>query len=184
MSDLRSLFSAIAVIRDNAPTVTVIPASTTTDPASGDTIDVPAQTIITPPTGDLPAELCSPDGTTVDISAAVGALWGAVWQLQNAERHTAVGRITLTSGVYLTGDTVDLDITWDDTPLATPQDGLVVVMPALAWLGRTTARVKPGTTTDTGCTITVSVLASVTPTSGSPITYEAQASYQYFPEAP
>lgn len=122
---------------------------------------------------------------SVDLGSWIGMLHGAVWQILNREEHVAVGRVTVSSSEprepWSAGTTHEVTVAWDAPPLAVPDSGAVIVYAAAPWLGRTTAKIVPGSVTAAGCTITVTVLATVAPSTAQPITYEVQAPYDYFP---
>jgi len=159
-----------------------------TPPATPDNPN-PDPVIVTPPVRfgpiaeDLPAVLrtgIGPDAG-IDLAKMGGATWDVVHRILNRQQRVAVGRTTVTTGVWLAGSTREITVAWDEKPLATPAAGAVMVYAAIAWLGKTTATVKPGSITSTGCTLVVKALAAVTPVVANPITYEVQAAYDYFP---
>lgn len=118
---------------------------------------------------------------SIDLGSQIGVLWGAIGQILDQEIRSVAGRTSVPNGPMLAGREVELPIEWDETPLEVPTGGIVTVQSAIAWLGRVTARIKPGSITADGCTVVVRALAAVSPNSGSPITVEAQALYVWVP---
>lgn len=181
--DLRELLIPVDVVKAAPVETYEIPSYEVDIEDQVEPLVVPARVMIGPVVASLHAALKNPDGSWRN-EAVIGTLWGAVWQILHAEHLTAVGRVTITSGIYETGETTEFAVLWDETPATTPAGGAVIVYSAVAWMGRTTARVKPGTMSATGCTIVMTAIDDVTPSSSSPITYEVQAPYDYYPPAP
>lgn len=137
---------------------------------------------------DLPGVLIEsvpgPNGTRVpgiNLASQIGVMWGALGQIQDQEIRSVAGRVAVPNGTYMANQVVELPVLWDETPLEVPTGGVVSIHSAIAWLGKTTAKIKPGSLTETGCTVVVRALAPVVPTNGNPITVEAQALYLYTP---
>lgn len=181
--DLRELLIPVDVVKAVPVETYEIPSYEVDIEGQDDPLVVPARTMITPVVANLPDALKMGTGTW-RVEAVIGTLWGAVWQILNGQHLTAVGRVTITSGIYEPAQTAELAVLWDEAPAAIPAGGAVIVYPAVAWMGRTTARIKPGTMSATGCTIVMTAIDDVTPSSSSPITYEVQAPYDYYPPAP
>ncbi len=176
--DPLALIRAASVGIRMVPASSYLPIPTEADP-DPQPVPIPAQKRIVLDPGTLPDRLEIADGQPVDLAALVAVIWGALQQKDAARTRVAVGRTTLASGVYLAGATIDLPITFDIPPLSVPESGWVQLQPAIAWLGRTKAVVKEGSITATGCVVTVTALAAITPTAVNPITYEAVCVYTY-----
>ncbi len=132
----------------------------------------------------LQVPIPQPDGTVslgTDLASQLGVMWGALGQIQDQEIRTVAGRAALPNGTYLPGVVTEVAVVWDETPLEVPTGGIVTVYAAIAWLGKTTARIVPGSITATGCTVEVRALAAVVPSAANPITVEAQALFLYAP---
>ncbi|QJY46648.1 hypothetical protein [Pseudonocardia broussonetiae] len=137
---------------------------------------------------EMPAVLVrdTPDangGTVASISIPdhLALLHGALNQISDREIRSVAGRTLVPSGPSLAGAVRELAVTWDEEPLEVPTGGITTIYAAIEWLGKTTAQIKPGSLTLTGCTVVVKTLATISPSSGSPITVEAQALYDYVP---
>ena len=98
--------------------------------------------------------------------------------------RVAIGRATLTSGVYLASSSpIDVPIVFDSPPPVVPESGWVQVQPGVIHLGKTRAVIKDGSITAAGCTITVNFLAPVTFSAVQPATYEAVCLYTFLADA-
>lgn len=125
------------------------------------------------------------DGTRTigtSLGKQVNTLWGAFGQIQDQEIRSVAGRAELPAGPpRLSGQELDLPVLWDEEPLVVPTGGVVTVQSAVAWLGRVTARIVPGSLTGQGCIVRVRVLNTVSPSAANPILVEAQALYLWTP---
>jgi hypothetical protein len=180
-----SPIDALIAVADSAVRKRTIPAATyspppTTDNPNPASYTVPAREVVEVDPATLPPEVVNSDGR-VSLTQQVAMLWGAVGQVPEQEIRTVAGRVTMNSGSYQAGATQDLSVTWDQAPLRSPTGGVVAVQAAVAWLGRVTAVVVPGTLTTAGCTVRARFLGTVAPTSGSPVTVEAQGMYLWTP---
>lgn len=194
--DLRSMLDPLATIRAARARRYVriadkwhTPPPTTTDPTPTP-VPVPD-----PPVSvgviaeELPSHLqvTTPSATgggsevAINLNEMIGVLWGAVGQIQDQEIRSVAGRAALPNGVYAAGSVTEVAVRWDATPLEVPTGGVVSVYAAIAWLGKVTALIKPGTLTATGCTVQVRALTAVVPSAANPVTVEAQALYLYSP---
>ncbi len=117
----------------------------------------------------------------MSLTRQVALLHQGVVQIADQEIRTVAGRAALPNGTYQSGAVREVAVTWDETPLEIPTGGIVTVYAAIAWLGKTTARIVPGSITATGCTVEVRALAVVVPNAANPITVEAQALYLHAP---
>lgn len=183
--DLRSILDPLAAVVAARPRwriipgITYVPDGTEADPTP-EPVTEPERTELYTAPADLPHEVAA-DGT-VDLVAQVALLQAAVAQLHaDVQIRTVSGRATLTSGIHQARQTFELPVLWDEAPLRVPTGGLVSMQPAIAWLGRTTAHVKPGSLSAKGCTVIVSVLSTVVPTVATPITYEVSGIYFFVP---
>lgn len=194
IDDLRAILDPLATIRAARARKFVYTAETTYTPPATEQdpdptpVDVEAPTRIGLLAEELPPELTfeMPEAAggavaSLSIPATVGLLWGALGQMQDQEIRSVAGRVAVPNGAMLAGATVDLSVAWDEAPLEVPTGGVVTVYAAIAWLGRTTALIVPGSITATGCTVRVRALAAVSPSAGNPITVEATALYLYAP---
>lgn len=111
---------------------------------------------------DLPADLViesspMPDGTTgptVDLFAQIGLLWAAQNQRDDQEIISTSATVIVPTGTRLAaGQTVELPAVWDSTPPAAPSGGFATVNSGLAWAGKVTAWLKPGSCTATGAVV-------------------------------
>jgi hypothetical protein len=168
------------------PEVTIQPDPTPEVP-NPQPIVVPEAVRFRPNLAALPDVLKTPDGTGFDLTTAVAMLWQVFHSL---EIRTVAGYVTLTSvpggiggTVWPAGQTLELPIIWDMSPPQVPTGAVVTTEAGVAWMGKTTARVKPGSITQAGCVVQASVVgvASVTPNGGQPITYTATALYLHTP---
>lgn len=178
-------FDALAAVLASVTRLRTVPAQTFTPPATDDDPDpepytLPAREVVEVDPDTLPAEVLRGDGR-VSLTQQVAMLWGAVGRVPEQEIRTVAGRVALTTGTYLAGATTTLTLTWDEAPLKTPTGGVTAVQAAVAWLGRVTATVVPGTLSATGCTVRVHFLAAVAPSAGQPVTVEAQGMYLWTP---
>lgn len=183
--DLRSLLAPLAVVAGARPRYRLVPASSTTPPATPEDPDpepivTPARTEVYTEASELP-DAITPDGV-VDLGGQLALLHAAVAQLwADLEIRTVLATRTLTSGVYLAGTTFELNPTWDSAPLRTPTGPVLTINAYVGWMGRTTARVTA--LSDAGCTVLVTVLSTVAPTSSQPLGYEVTGQYFYVPGA-
>lgn len=183
-ADLRALLDPLAAVAGARPRYRDIAASTVTpDPTpevpSPSPIVVPARTEAYTAPADLPPSVAV---ATVDLGAQVALVAAALAQLwADAQVRTVAGRVTLTSGAYTAGQSFDRTITWDEAPLRTPTGGVVSISSGFTWSGKCTAKIKPGTLSDTGATITIKALAAFTPDGSQPVTFEVAGLYFYVP---
>lgn len=179
--DLRSLLDPLAVVRAARPQWREVPERIFTPAPTEEVPDpepvvVPGYTEAYTDPADLP-DVIADEG--IDLAAQIALVQAALAQLTDKRTRVAVGRITLTSGTYQAGATIDLPIVFDEPALAVPESGWVQVQPGVAWMGRTRAVVLSGSITATGCTVRVTVIAATVPSSAQPITYEAVCIYSY-----
>lgn len=130
---------------------------------------------------DLPDVLKSQDGSGLRISSTVAVLWQL---LHSLEIRSVAGHVAVTStpgGSWLAGETKEFAVAWDETPPQVPTGAVVGIDASVSWGGRTTARVKSGSITATGCVVQAKALFAVAPDSGQPITYHVQGLYLYTP---
>jgi hypothetical protein len=182
--DLRALLDPWAALLAARPKQRIVPAQTYTpaplpnlpDP---EPVTIPERTELYVDPASLPEELTA--AGSVSINALVATLHSAVaWMWDKQEIRAVTGRITLTSGLYQPG-VYDFPVTWDAAPLKVPAGGIVATNAGVAWQGRTHAKIKTGSITSAGCTVTMTVVSATVPTSGQPLTMEAQALYLYLP---
>lgn len=193
--DLRSLLNPVQAILAARPKWREVPESSWTPPATPEEPDpepvvIPARTELYVDPADLPPEVVSQAGDGVNLGAQLALLQSMVrWLWTSQQIREATGRVTLTAippgtaPTWAAGESADLAVTWDATPLIVPADGDVEVDAAIAWAGKTSAVVKPGSITSTGCTITVKNISGsvVVPVAAQPITYIVRALYLYLP---
>lgn len=181
--DLRARFNPLDWILAARPKWRTIPESTVTPPATPENPD--PEPIVTPERteaytdpGDLPDEVAS--GAELSLGGQIALVQAALAQQVDKRIRVAIGRRSLTNGVpLLAGATANLTVTFDTEALDVPEPGWVQIQPAIAWMGKTTAIVVPGTVTTEGCTVRVTALDVVVPDSSNPITYEAVCPYLY-----
>lgn len=182
--DPAGVVRAAAITPETVPERTYQPPPTAGDPDPAP-VTLPAQTRLATTLDALP-DILKPGGN-LDLAAAVAVLW----QLEHSRELRAVtGHVTLTAtpptipvGTWANGMTAELPVTWDEQPPVTPTTGIVVVEAGVAWLGRTAARVKPGSITPTGCVVLATAvgIVPVTPSTGQPINYSVQGLYLFTP---
>lgn len=191
--DLRGLLDPIAAILAARPKWRELPETSYTPPATPEEPDpepivTPARTELYVDPADLPDEATGMGG--VDLGAQLALLQSMVaWLWSSQQIRQVVGRVTLTAippgtaPTWAAGETADLAVMWDSAPLIVPADADVEVDAAVAWAGKTTGVVKPGSITSTGCTITVKNISGsvVVPVSAQPITYIVRGLYLYLP---
>lgn len=121
----------------------------------------------------------------VDLVQQVGVLWGAFNQLLDQESRSVTGRALLPNRTYRAGDTIDLVVPWDETPLEVPSSVTAMALASMPTaMGKIRARIVPGTATLTGATIRLTfegVAAAVVVTAALPIAVEAIGRYIWTP---
>ncbi len=110
----------------------------------------------------LPPELVhmtpTADGSGLEKSVSLGDQYGTLWAAVNQLLRRRITATTATCvapvGTALTaGGTKEVVCTWESSPLATPTDAIAFVNVGLLGAGKVTAYVKPGSITQTGCTV-------------------------------
>lgn len=192
MTDARELGDLIGQVRGAIMRATVRPAYTRPAPdpavvgpevAGADPVVVPEQLVIRPDLSTLPDELVSPDGQPV-IPAIVAWLWAATQQREAQQLRVATGRTVVNSGpVRAVGSTFDVPVLFDEPAAVAPSGGWVQQTQPLALLGMSTARIKPGTLTTTGCTVEVKAIgpAPLVLSVGTQLLVEAVCLYWWAP---
>lgn len=177
---------AVGVVQAAAVQVEVTPADVrqpdpTPDGPPPDPIPIPGDTRLVLDLAALPAVMKSADGAGLRMSAAVAVLWRL---LHSLEIRSVSGSVTLTSTppgfpAWGNGQTAELPVTWAAPPPTVPTGAVVGVQAGIAWLGRTSARVKPGSITATGCVVLATAVGStaVVPADNQPIIYTVQGLY-------
>lgn len=186
--DLRALLNPIAAILAARPRYREVPESIYQPPSIDggsppEPVIRPAHTELYVDPADLPAEVVGADGEGVSLGGQLALVQSMLaWVWGEMQIRAAVGRVTLTSGgPFLAGQERDFNITWDEPPLKTPTGGVVTVHAGVAWMGKVTAVIVPGTLTVTGCTVRAAFLNTVVPSGGQPVTLEPQGLYLWVP---
>lgn len=188
--DVRALFDPIAILRAARPKFREVPEQTYTPPATaGDPdpapVTVPARTEVYTDPADLPDEV-KVDGT-VDLITQLGIVQaGLARVVADLQIRTVFASTTLAPTVPLTlaaGSTRDVALTWATPPLAHVLGAVARLDVGVAWQGKVTGHVKDGSVTDTGCTVTVTVVGvgTVVITTALPLTVNADGLYLYWP---
>lgn len=184
--DLRALLDPIAALLAARPRYREVPATVYQPPPDEDgelppPVTVPARTELYVDPAELP-DVVSPDGEAISLAAQVALVHSMLaWIWDEMQLRSVAAQHILATGPYLTGHVLELDLTWTEPPAATPTSAQVSINAPIAWLGRTTASVKPGSVTALGCTIVVQVLNTISPNPSNPIVYDAQGTYFWVP---
>jgi hypothetical protein len=181
---------AVGVVQAAAVNVEVTPPDVREPPPvpdgpPPDPITIPGDTRLVLDLAALPAIMKSPDGAGLRMSAAVAVLWRLLHSLEIRSVAGTVTLITTPPGfpAWRDGQTAELPVTWAEAPPTVPTGAVVSVQAGIAWLGRTTARVKPGSVTATGCVVLATAVGStsVVPADNQPIIYSVQGLYLHTP---
>lgn len=182
----------LAAVQAAAVEVQTTPAETYQPPPTPETpnpdpVAIPASTRLVPNLDALPAILKSADGPWLDLPAAVAVLWQIFHSL---EVRTVAGQVVLTAKpasvtgpVWSPGTTAEVPVTWDEPAPIVPTGDDVNIEAGVAWMGRISARVKPGSVTTTGCVILATAVgaAPVVPSAGQPVALTAKGLYLHTP---
>ncbi|BBG01544.1 MULTISPECIES: hypothetical protein [Pseudonocardia] len=177
-------FDALRAVLDAVVRKRVIPGYTYTPEPTGDDdepepVIIPPREILEVDTTDLPAEVLDPTGG-VDLATQVALLYEAIRRTRAIQLRSVRARHMITSGILSAG-TYNYPVTWTTTPLAPVEAALSRMDLSIAWQGSVSAALVDGSVTDTGCTIRLTVTATVVPSGSSPITLHADGLYTYLP---
>ena len=184
--DLRAALDPLAAVRAARGLIRTVPASWWKPPPTEDNpdpapVETPERTEVFVDPAQLPEEI-APAGN-VDLGAQVAMLQAAVAQWTDLEIRTVHGSVTFASTLNWSGNsTRDIAVTWSSTPLAPVKGAVARVDASIVAGGRVKAEVKPESITQTGCTVTVSVVGTgaVVITSALPLTVTVTGLYLYF----
>lgn len=185
--DLRALLDPIAAVLAARPRYRDIPETIYQPPADEDgrqpdPVIYPARTELYVDPADLPAAAVSPNGDAVSLGAQLALVQSMLaWVWDEMQFRSVTAQHVLDDGPYLAGRTLEVPVTWDETPQKTPTSASVTINAPIAWLGRTSARVNPGSVTVTGATVVVTVHNAISPGDNNPITYDVTGTYFWVP---
>lgn len=172
---------AAGVLVEVVPEITYTPDSTQGSPHPAP-VTIPARVQMQPDLARLPDELKSPDGSRLDLAAAIAVLWQTFHSLQ---LRSVVGRTLVPPGTYGSGDEIEILVSWDDPPLLAPtaEGPVSVSVGSVAWMGDVRAKIKPGSLSAIGCTVVVTFLGPVVVATAKTtrVVLEATAQYLYTP---
>jgi hypothetical protein len=175
IEDIRTVLDPLETIRSARARTFVQETAPTDEPRVGVIAEELPEIIVNHDTG-IPG---------VDLVQQVGVLWGAFNQLLDQESRSVTGRALLPNRTYRAGDTIDLVVPWDETPLEVPSSVTAMALASMPTaMGKIRARIVPGTATLTGATIRLTfegVAAAVVVTAALPIAVEAIGRYIWTP---
>lgn len=182
-------FDALQAVAAAGARWVTVPAQTYTPPATTDDPDpqpytVPARDVIEVDPDTLPPEVLQPDGR-VSLTQQVAMLQEAVRrQRQDVRLRSVHGQAVFASTlIWAGGSTQDVPVTWDTAADAPVEAAIARLDVGVAWQGKLSARIKPGSITQTGCRVLVQVTSSsqVVITAALPLTVHADGLYNYLP---
>lgn len=183
--DLRELLDPISAVLRARPKWRRVPERAIEQPPDSDgnprsPVTIPARTEVYVDPAELPAEVAE-DGS-VDLGAQLAVVQSMLaWIWDEMQLRTVTARYVLDDGPYLAGRTLEIPVTWDETPQKTPTSATAAVNASIAWLGRTAPSIKPGSVTATGATLVVRVLSAISPNANNPIVYDVTGTYFWVP---
>lgn len=131
------------------------------------------------PTGEAPS-------LAIDLASQIGVLWAAINQLLDQEVRSVNGRVSVPRSTYRRGDSLELEVTWDEEPPEVPSD--ITALPFFAMPtadGNVRVKVVPGSATLTGCRVQLDFDGTVAVTGGQLAAYvEVVGRYIYTPPPP
>lgn len=175
---LRAVLDA-PVLKRVIPDEIWTPPPTDGNPAPGP-VTIPGRTVLEVDHEALPGDVQPPDGQ-LDLATQVALLHEAIRRTRAIQLRAVHAQATFTNNVPWNVGTRTVALTWSTTPLAAVEAALARMDVGVAWQGRVSARVDPGSITATGCTVLVAVTATVVPTASQPITVHADGIYTYLP---
>ena len=130
------------------------------------------------------AVIPNPDqGPGINLGAQVALLQSALGRLADMQLRGVHGQQVYASTlIWQAGDTRDIPIAWSSTPLAPCRHAVPRLDVGVAWIGKLSASIAPGSVTDTGCTVTIRATSAVGVTAAQPLTVHADGTYLYWPE--
>lgn len=182
--DLRELLDPIAAVLGARPKWRQVPEQVVEQPPDSEgeprlPVVIPARTEVYVDPDELPEEIT--DGGGVNIGAQIAVVQSMLAWIWDKMQFRSVTAQHVLTGTYLAGREVEVPLTWDETPEKTPTSASVTINAPIAWLGRTSARIKPGSVTVTGATVVVYIVSTIAPGSSNPITYDVTGTYFWVP---
>ena len=173
MIDLRALFDPLAAVKAARPGVVTV------DDGNG------PRTVAAVDPSALPdvATVNGPDDAQkIDLGAQVALIQSALGRLADMQLRGVHGAATLTVTITINpGQTRDVPLTWEVAPLAACRHAVARLDVGVAWLGKVSGSVVPGSVTDSGCTVRLTAASLVVITSAQPLTVHADGTYLYWP---
>lgn len=172
--DLRALLDPLLAVKAARPEVREVrtPDGVEQQVAVVDPSQLPAVALTANPGG----------GAAVDLGAQVALLQSALGRLADMQLRAVHAAATLTLTITINpGQTRDIPLTWEVAPLAPCRHAVARLDVGVAWLGKVSAAVVPGSVTDAGCTVRLTAASLVVITSAQPLTVHADGTYLYWP---
>lgn len=174
VEDLRAMLDPLLAVKNARPVVRTVE---TPDGAQHQVAAVMPE--------QLPAIAVIPDpdrGSGIDLGALVALLQSALGRLADMQLRGVHGQRSYASTlIWQAGDIRDIPIVWTSAPLAPCRHAVPRLDVGVAWIGKLSASIAPGSVTDTGCTVTVLATSAVVVAAGQPLTVHADGTYLYWP---